>query len=60
MIEQEMHKLGYTNAYFIADRNLLLAGVLSAVRDGDMVVVMGAGDITRFADKLAEELRKPN
>jgi len=55
-----MHKLGYTNAYFIADRNLLLAGVLSAVRDGDMVVVMGAGDITRFADKLAEELRKPN
>ena len=60
MIEQQMHEQGYANAYFIADRNLLLAGVLSAVREGDMVVVMGAGDITRFADKLAEELRKHN
>lgn len=58
IIEQEMRRRSYTSVSFIADKTLLLAGVLSRVRSGDMVIVMGAGDITKFADKLAEELRQ--
>ncbi len=58
IIEQEMRRRGYRNVSFIADKTLLLAGVLSCMRNGDMIIVMGAGDITKFADKLAEELRQ--
>lgn len=58
LIADELMKLGYRNVQFVPDRTLLLAAVLDAAQDGDMIITMGAGDITKFADKLTEELKR--
>ncbi len=48
------HRAGET--YFSENKELLLARALSLVRAGDLVVTMGAGDIYRVGEALAQEL----
>ena len=42
--------------FFAENKELLLARVLSLVKPGDLVITMGAGDIYRVGEALAEEL----
>jgi len=42
--------------YFSENKELLLARALSLVQPGDLVVTMGAGDIYRVGEALAQEL----
>ncbi|MDW8465149.1 MAG: UDP-N-acetylmuramate--L-alanine ligase [Chloroherpetonaceae bacterium] len=58
IIADELAKLNHRRVHFVPDRTLLLAAVLETTQEGDMVITMGAGDITKFADKVVDELKK--
>ena len=43
------------HAAYAPDRDALFAHLCSTSQDGDMLVIMGAGDIAKFADAIAEK-----
>ncbi len=53
---QALRKRREAETYFSENKELLLARTLSLVQPGDLVVTMGAGDIYRVGEALAQEL----
>ena len=49
---------GHRAAATIADKDALAAELAGVVGDGDVVVCLGAGDITRWAAGLADAIRQ--
>lgn len=47
-------KYGHKDVRFIQDKNKLVDALKAEVRKGDIVIFMGAGDITKFADQFTE------
>lgn len=47
-------KYGHKDVRFIQDKNKLVDALKAEVRKGDIVIFMGAGDITQFADQFTE------
>jgi len=49
---------GARNAVYLPERSDLLDALESAVREGDIVITLGAGDIWKTGDELLERIRK--
>ena len=48
---------GAPRCVYIADRDKVLDAVLSRVGEGDLLITMGAGDVTAYAPRIVEALR---
>jgi UDP-N-acetylmuramate--alanine ligase len=55
-IVRELRSRGFANARYVSDKETLPRELANTVRDGDMVLVLGAGDIRQVAERLASEL----
>jgi len=53
-IVDEMRRRGFKNARYEADKDFLPEKLASTVKSGDMALILGAGDIRRVAEDLAE------
>lgn len=49
---------GHKTARFLGDRSTIPAEVVRDLEPGDMIVTLGAGDVTRLGPEIVEELRK--
>ncbi len=55
---QKAREAKVKNVRFLSKKDIL-EHLLKEVRAGDLVAIMGAGDITRIADALAKEIKSP-
>ena len=56
LISDITEKFGHKNVHYIADKNKVPDFLMSIVKDDDIVVTMGAGDIWKFGNKFVEML----
>jgi UDP-N-acetylmuramate--alanine ligase len=56
LIEKALRQQGYGQVEYIADRDRLAAHLIQTCQAGDLVLVMGAGDIGGLADELSRRL----
>jgi len=49
---------GHKTVRFMADRETIAAVVARDLEPGDMIITLGAGDVTQFGPMILEELRK--
>lgn len=56
-IIQSLKENGYANSLFVPKQELLSV-LLDMVRSGDIILILGAGDIGRFSSELSETIRK--
>ncbi|MDQ7784653.1 MAG: UDP-N-acetylmuramate--L-alanine ligase [Desulfomonilaceae bacterium] len=49
---------GHKTARFVSDRNTLPQEIAKDLMPGDMLITLGAGDVTRLGPAILEELRK--
>jgi UDP-N-acetylmuramate--alanine ligase len=56
LISDITEKFGHKNVHYIADKNKVPYFLMSIVKDDDIVVTMGAGDIWKFGNKFVEML----
>jgi len=58
LISDITEKFGHKDVHYIADKNEVPEYLMSIIKDGDIVVTMGAGDIWKSGNKLVELLEK--
>ncbi len=58
LIADITQELGHQNVHYVADKNNIPDFVLSIIKDDDIVVTMGAGDIWKYADLFIERLNE--
>lgn len=58
LIKDAMVKEGHRNVVYIEDKNDIPDFVIKDLRDGDLVMVLGAGDVYKVAKKLKAEMEK--
>ncbi|MCC7542155.1 MAG: UDP-N-acetylmuramate--L-alanine ligase [Deltaproteobacteria bacterium] len=51
---------GHRDVTYVGSRGAMADAVLARVRPGDVVITLGAGDITRTGPEIIERLRKPD
>ncbi|MCI0530505.1 MAG: UDP-N-acetylmuramate--L-alanine ligase, partial [candidate division Zixibacteria bacterium] len=56
LILQEAKKAGHNHVYLQSDKKHLLEFLLKTVQKDDIVITLGAGDITKLSDQLVEAL----
>lgn len=55
---EKIRSFGHKNAMYAPDNEMIESYLSANVRDGDAVIVMGAGSVTRLSDVLAEKIPK--
>jgi UDP-N-acetylmuramate--alanine ligase len=58
LIVEEIKKLGHKNVSFISEHNEILNFLIPELKKNDLVLTLGAGDITRLGPTLLTELKK--
>jgi len=58
LVSEAAHAAGHRNTAYIEDRKKLIESVESCVKDGDMVITFGAGDVNKIGYELLNILRK--
>jgi len=58
LISNITQKFGHKNVHYVPDKNNVPEFVLNIIKDDDIVVTMGAGDIWKYGNKLVELLNK--
>ncbi len=53
-----LRRRGHADVSFVGPREKLAEGIAAAARDGDVVLLLGAGDIIRVGDDVLEALRE--
>jgi UDP-N-acetylmuramate-alanine ligase len=48
---------GHDNVFYIPEKDNIIPHIVQQVKDGDAVVVMGAGNIWEIAPKILETIR---
>ena len=56
-IVEKIIQNGHKQAYFLSDKEGLLTDIPQKVTEGDVVILMGAGDIWEYAPKLVKVLK---
>ncbi|MGH7856700.1 MAG: UDP-N-acetylmuramate--L-alanine ligase, partial [Candidatus Binatia bacterium] len=54
---QALRRRGHLDVEYRAPRAALGAAVLDALRPGDLLLVLGAGDIYRLGEEIVQKLR---
>ncbi|AFM27330.1 UDP-N-acetylmuramate--L-alanine ligase [Desulfomonile tiedjei] len=57
-LSQGIHSRGHKTVRFLPDRQAIPAEVAKDLKPGDMLITLGAGDVTRIGPEILEELRK--
>jgi UDP-N-acetylmuramate--alanine ligase len=57
-LSQGIHSRGHKTVRFLPDRQTIAAEVAKDLKPGDMLITLGAGDVTRIGPEILEELRK--
>ena len=55
---EKIRSFGHKNAMYAPDNEMIEAYITANVREGDAVIVMGAGSVTKLSDVLAEKIPK--
>src|SRR5438093_2859847 len=55
---EKMKSFGHMNALYAPNSEMIESYILDHAKDGDAVIVMGAGSVTKLSDVLAEKLAK--
>jgi UDP-N-acetylmuramate--alanine ligase len=58
MISDITQKFGHKNVHYVADKTEIPEFLLNIVKDDDIVITMGAGDIWKYGEKFVELLDK--
>ena len=58
LVSEAAHAAGHRNTAYIEDRKKLIESVEDCVKDGDMVITFGAGDVNKIGYELLNILRK--
>lgn len=58
VLTENIKKYGHKNANYIGDIDNATARVLPDLRDGDLVITLGAGSVTRLSDEIVAALKK--
>jgi len=48
-------KFGHKDVHYVPEKSHLISELQKEIKSGDIVIFMGAGDITKFADELVEK-----
>jgi UDP-N-acetylmuramate--alanine ligase len=51
-LHEAVRACGHRDAWFVPDRSTLAAALRDKVREGDLVLTLGAGDITHLGEEL--------
>jgi len=57
LIADAAKDFGHKNVIYLEDKNNLPAALMEVVRDDDIVITMGAGDIWKYGEKFIDELK---
>jgi len=57
---EEVKGHGHRNAYYIEDKNMIPEKLRDELKEGDLLVFLGAGDVWRQGPKLLEILKNEN
>jgi UDP-N-acetylmuramate--alanine ligase len=57
-LSQGIHSRGHKTVRFLPDKQTIAAEVAKDLKPGDMLITLGAGDVTRLGPEILEELRK--
>lgn len=57
VLTENIRKYGHKNAAYIGDLETAAEKVIPALQEGDLVITLGAGTVTRLADELLEKLK---
>jgi UDP-N-acetylmuramate--alanine ligase len=60
VLTDNIRKYGHKNATYIGDVDGAAAKVTSNLQEGDLVITLGAGSVTRLSDEILEHLRGTN
>ena len=60
VLTDNIRKYGHKNASYIGDIDGAAAKVASTLQEGDLVITLGAGSVTRLSDEILEQLRGMN
>jgi len=58
VLTENIKKYGHKNANYIGDMETAAEKVSSSLQEGDLVITLGAGSVTRLSDEILENLRK--
>jgi UDP-N-acetylmuramate--alanine ligase len=56
-LSENIKKYGHKNVHYIGDIETAAAFVVPELREGDLVITLGAGTVTRLSDEILEKLR---
>jgi UDP-N-acetylmuramate--alanine ligase len=57
VLTDNIRKYGHKNATYIGDVDTAAAKVVKNLQEGDLVITLGAGSVTRLSDEILEHLR---
>ena len=57
VLTNNIRKYGHKNATYIGDVDTAAARVTPELQEGDLVITLGAGSVTRLSDEILEKLR---
>lgn len=58
VLTENIKKYGHKNANYIGDIDIATARVLPDLREGDLVITLGAGSVTRLSDEIVAALKQ--
>jgi len=56
LVVHAARRFGHKDAHYVADKSALPSFLRSIIREGDLVITMGAGDIWKFGEQFLNEL----
>ncbi len=59
-IAEGAQKYGHKNVIYVPERTKIVSAILPILKKGDLVLTLGAGDITYVSDELVDALKKRN
>jgi UDP-N-acetylmuramate--alanine ligase len=57
VLTENIRRYGHKNVTYIGDINRAAAVVCGAIQEGDLVITLGAGSVTRLSDEILENLK---
>jgi UDP-N-acetylmuramate--alanine ligase len=60
LIVNDARSFGHKEAYFVPDKKELPDFLMKIKRRGDIIVTLGAGDISKFGEELISKMQSPN
>jgi UDP-N-acetylmuramate--alanine ligase len=58
VLAENIKRFGHKNVSYIGDIDSATAKVVDVLRPGDLVITLGAGNVTRLSDEILDELKK--